>query len=157
MKISKLTFVALSFSTALHAQGIDSQISNCSANKDNAARLSCYDKIAAAINKSSVGTQSATSSYQAIELPDLKVDIKKLSGKKVYVQGAIQTIGEMSFLKSDEMDMTPIMANIENLPREDRKKLANGCQMLICRGTFFGTVRQNMMGMFLNIDKAEWN
>ena len=157
MKSVKFIILSLFLAAASHAQETSSQIANCLNVRDGSARLTCYDRIATTIVKSTSNIQSPENPYQTIDLADLKVDIKGLSGKRLSVFGSIQSVGDISFLKGDEMDMTPIIANIESLPRDDRKKLANGCQMLLCKGRFYGTVRRSPMGMVLGIERVEWN
>lgn len=97
--------------------------------------------------------------YKNIGLPDLKADIGTLVGKKVETTGKLQTVGnlDMVFLKTDEFDMAPVMVNANGLPRDDRKKLLNGCQMVLCVATIGGIVKKTpYMGLQLIADKVAW-
>jgi|688.fasta_scaffold1528260_1 hypothetical protein len=78
-------------------------------------------------------------------------------GKKVSVSALTQTVGQLFMLKSDLMDMTPIVFDIDTLPREDRKKLVNSCQIVPCRAVFFGTIKNFKMGIGLRVEKVIWN
>lgn len=60
-------------------------------------------------------------------------------------------------LKSDLMDMSPILAETEKLPREDRKKLVNGCQMMMCSGTFYGSIKNLPLGIGMSVERVVWN
>lgn len=89
-------------------------------------------------------------------MSDLKVDIKDMMGKRVTVRASVQTMGDISMLKSDPVDMTPVWATTDKLPREDRKKLANGCQLLLCNGLFSGVIHKGVFGPALAVEKVEW-
>jgi hypothetical protein len=82
----------------------------------------CYDKIRDDIVRSNDPRKNTATGYQSISLPDLKVDIKGMTGKRISVYGAVQVMGEMVMLKDGPMDMNPIWINAGNLPRDDRKK-----------------------------------
>ncbi|RYD94409.1 MAG: hypothetical protein EOP50_09565 [Sphingobacteriales bacterium] len=94
--------------------------------------------------------------YAPIDLADLKVDIKQMIGKRVVVSALVQTMGEISMLKSDPLDMAPLWAATDALPRDDRKKLASSCQVVPCRGTFYGVVQRGPLGNTVNLQKADW-
>lgn len=100
---------------------------------------------------------SSESPYPRISMEDLKTDIKEMLGKKVSVSALAQTVGQLFLLKSDLMDMTPIVFDIDTLPREDRKKLVNSCQIVPCRAVFFGTIKSLNMGIGLRVEKVIWN
>ena len=82
--------------------------------------------------------------YKQIELDDLKLDKNELRGKRVAVHAGVQVMGEVAFLKSGPMDMTPIFLDISKLPRDARKKLLSDCSML-CNATVSGRVGEVMM------------
>lgn len=97
--------------------------------------------------------------YKSIGLPDLKVDIGTLVGKKIETTGKLQTAGslDMVFLKTDDFDMAPVMVDGNRLSREDRKKLLNGCQMILCTATIGGTVKKTpYMGLQLIAETVTW-
>lgn len=136
------------------AADISESFAKCAFTKEDRARLACFDKLRDEVFKQNNAT--AANSYQTMSLTDLKVDIKRLVGKKATVSASIQSVGGMNFLKSDEMDMTPVLADADKLPRDDRKKLASSCQMLLCRGQFSGVIKQMPMGLGMSLDKVEW-
>ena len=102
----------------------------------------------------SYGTYAAD--YTPVQLDDLKVDIKTMVGKRIVTKGGAQSLATMNYLKDSPIDMNPVMMNIDSLPREDRKRLANGCQMVLCSGIFYGTIRKGDLGLELNVDKVTW-
>jgi len=93
--------------------------------------------------------------YRPVQLDDLKVDIKQMYGQKIAVSASIQTMGEMSMIKSGLMDMAPILANTDGLPRDDRKKLVTDCQGM-CSGVFYGIIHKSVMGPEIILKKVEW-
>lgn len=107
----------------------------------------------------SASGNAADQSYKNIPLPDLKADIGTLVGKKVETTGKLQTVGnlDMVLLKTDEFDMAPIMVDGNRLPREDRKKLLNGCQMILCVATIVGTVKKTpYLGLQIIAETVTW-
>jgi hypothetical protein len=163
MNISKLIvmtnfFAAMCCCTSSHAADVADEFVKCAQTASDKARLACYDKIRDGIIATYKSKQSQGSdAYQGIDLVDLKVDLKSLKGKKVLTKAYVQVMGEMAMLKSDPMDMAPIFADASNLPREDRKKLANGCQVVLCGGSFSGVVKSLPLGVGLVLDKVVWN
>lgn len=156
MKLAYVALLACGFATAAVADDITSAFSKCAVTKDDRLRLACYDKIRDDVVKANSGTQAPSGGYLDIQLIDLKVDLKKLTGKKVSVSALVQVMGDMAFLKSDDLDMSPVGIDTENLPRDDRKKLASGCQMVLCKGQFFGTVKQLPLGLGVSVDRVAW-
>lgn len=97
--------------------------------------------------------------YQQVALPDLKTDIGVLTGKKVEVVGKIQVIVNLEavMLKTDELDMAPIFVSATGLPRDDRKKMLNGCQVVLCKAAVRGTVRRSpISGGQLIAEEITW-
>lgn len=156
MKGIAILLIATSAVSTVQAEDVTTAFIKCASTKDDRSRLACYDKIKDDIVKAYATSQLPANGYQTIGLVDLKVDLKKLVGKKVSVPALVQIMGEMAMLKSDEMDMAPVFADTEKLPRDDRKKLANGCQMILCKGQFYGTVKQLPLGVGLAVEKVEW-
>lgn len=151
-------FIAIFHSTSVYAEDITESFTKCAITANDKARLACYDKIRDDIVAANKPRQvQGREGYQEIDIADLKVDLKVLKGKKVSTRAYIQVVGEMSMLKSDPMDMAPIFADASNLPREDRKKLANGCQVILCEGVFLGVVKSLPLGVGLTLDKVIWN
>lgn len=101
-------------------------------------------------------TMALAQNAKEMDLTDLKVDAKELIGKQVLVKASIQQMGDMSLLKSDPLDMAPVWADAGKLPRDDRKKLASGCQMVLCSGKFQGTMVKGPMGPTLRLEKVDW-
>ena len=157
-RYSAIFLVAMLASTSSIAEDVTNAFIKCAITKGDKARLACYDKIRDEIVAANSPKPSQVKDpYAAITLADLKTDIKTLKGKKFAVKAAVQTMGEMSMLKSDPMDMSPIFAATESLPREDRKKLLNGCQIVICSGVFYGTVKALPLGIGLALERVVWN
>jgi hypothetical protein len=153
-----LLFVALTACSTSHAEDVTNTFIKCATTKDDKARLACYDKIRDDIVSANRPNQpSAKDTYQPIALTDLKVDIKTLKGKKITTSGYVQVMGEMAMLKSDPMDMAPIFIETDGLPRDDRKKLANGCQVVVCGVTFFGVVKALPLGVGIVASKVVWH
>jgi hypothetical protein len=96
--------------------------------------------------------------YQSVSLADLKVDIQDMKGKKVQTKGEIQVMGSLDgvMLKTDPMDMAPIWLNANKLPRDDKKKLLNGCQVVTCTATVSGTIGQGAFGAALVAESVVW-
>ncbi|WP_136027620.1 hypothetical protein [Klebsiella variicola] len=94
--------------------------------------------------------------YHQIDIADLKVDQKELVGKKLAVAAYVQHIGDTTFLKNGTLDMNPIFANSDKLPREDRKKLVNSCDTGQCAAIFYGAIKSVPEGTKFFIDKVEW-
>jgi hypothetical protein len=144
------------FAASAVAEDITNAFTKCATTKDDKARLACYDSIRDNVVRANTKANEA-GQHQTIALADLKTDIKSMRGQKVAVKANIQTVGGMSMLKSDPMDMAPVFADTESLPREDRKKLLNGCQVILCSGVFYGTVKTMPLGIGLVLEKATWN
>ncbi|MRT30853.1 hypothetical protein [Herbaspirillum sp. CAH-3] len=157
--MKRIFFAAFPLFMSGAAQALDAtdMFSKCAVVKDDKKRLACYDNIRDAAVKEYQAAQQPVKGYAWMKFSDLKVDIKELNGKKVMVGALAQTIGEQLLIKSDELDMNPVFATYDKLPREDRKKLANGCQVILCKGVFYGTVRQLPLGVpGLVLDQVEW-
>lgn len=95
----------------------------------------------------------AIGDYKDIDLVDLKLDIKAMSGKKVAVDGYLQQMGELVLLKLEPMDMTPIWLSIDRLSRDDRKKILQQCASM-CRVHVSGAVQRLPMGMGVVADNV---
>ena len=141
----------------VQAEDVTTAFAKCAVTKDDRSRLVCYDKIRDDLVKAnSPAAQATGNGYKQLNLVDLKVDLKELISKKVAVNSLIQIMGETAMLKSDELDMAPIFADFSKLSRDDRKKLASGCQVVLCKGLFYGVVRQLPLGTGVALDKVEW-
>jgi len=139
------------------AEDVSAAFAKCATTKDDRARLACYDKIRDDLAKANTPSNTGIANgYKQLNLVDLKVDLKELNGKKVAVTSLIQIMGEMAMLKSDELDMAPVFADFTKLPRDDRKKLASGCQVVLCKGLFYGVVRQLPLGTGVALEKVDW-
>lgn len=142
------------FMTSAAAEDVTSAFTKCATTKDDKARLACYDKIRDDIVRANSRPQGQ---YSSVSLADLKTDIKTLRGEKVAVKAYIQTLGGTFLLKSDPMDMAPVFAETDAMPREDRKKLLNGCQVVMCSGAFYGTVKSLPLGPGLALERVTWD
>lgn len=144
------------FAASAVADDITSAFIKCATTKNDKVRLACYDKIRDDVVRANA-KPNGPGQHQTVALEDLKTDIKSMRGQKVAVRASIQTMGEMFMLKSDPMDMAPIFAETDAMPREDRKKLLNGCQVVMCSGIFYGTVKSLPLGIGLALEKVTWN
>ena len=155
-KISLLVVMAL-LSPSIYAEDISQKFADCAIVKLDTTRLKCYDKIRDDAVKSHVAEQNKPKVlYQPIDLLDLKTDIKSLTGKKVSVTGEVQMMGDLAFIKTEAMDMTPITLNINKLPREDRKQLLKSCTALCNNATVNGTVKHGGLGDELVAEQIMW-
>ncbi|EIC82057.1 hypothetical protein [Serratia sp. M24T3] len=139
------------------AEDFTESFSKCVVMDNDQQRLACYDKIRDDIVKSESETKKSTSEYPAIDINDLKVDFEKLNGHKFSVAAYVQSFAGTYFLKSGTMDMNPISANMDNLPREDRKKLISGCQTTLCLGVFYGVVNKDDYETKFIVKKVQWD
>lgn len=123
-----------------HAADVSGAFAKCASTKNDKSRLACYDKIRDDIyGRNTANPKQAARTYQQISLIDLKVDIKEMVGMKIEVSGVLQMLGELIYLKSEPMDMTPLLVNVANVSREERKALLQRCSTL-CNGKVSGTV-----------------
>ena len=153
-----LLLVALVTPSLTFAEDVTNAFAKCAVTKEDKTRLTCYDKIRDDIVRVNASNKEPDKSgYLAMSLVDLKTDLKTLRGKKVSVRAQIQSVGDMQMLKGDPFDMNPVSAESEKLPREDRKKLANGCQINMCSGIFYGTIKSLPLGLGLSIEQINWN
>lgn len=160
MKLKCLILVAAIGAPPLlsHAADESAAFGRCAVIQNDKQRLACYDAIRdRSIAEYRASLKPGTSTPQ-MALADLKTDIRELNGKRVTTAGKIQVVGglEMVFLKTDEFDMAPVTMRADGLPREDRKKLLNGCQMVLCSATVVGTVRRTPIGFELNAESVAW-
>jgi hypothetical protein len=152
MKTMVLLCVAITSATAVMAGDAEDAIAKCATLKDAKARVACYDKIGTGVKGA-----SGKDAYVSMSLSDLKTDIKSLRGKKIAVEASVQTMGEMHMLKDGPMDMAAVFAEMDKLPRQDRKKLVDGCQFILCSGVFYGTVKLLPLGMGLDVERITWD
>lgn len=140
------------------AEDVTDAFIKCAITKRDKQRLACYDRIRDQLVAQNTPGKSQGSRYSEINLADLKTDIRQLKGKKVETVGKVQVMGglEMVMLKTDEFDMAPVMVSAEGLPREDRKKMLNGCQIVLCTARISGTVKKGPMGDQLVAEKVSW-
>jgi hypothetical protein len=150
--------IAIIVATPVMAEDVTDVFTKCAITKDDRARLACYDSMRDGIVRANTPSQiHDKEAYISMSLADLKTDIKTLRNKKIAVKALIQTIGEMYMLKSDPMDMSPLFAETEKLPREDRKKLVSGCQVVVCSGVFYGTIKNLPLGVGMSVERVTWN
>ncbi|OQB47423.1 MAG: hypothetical protein BWY02_02135 [bacterium ADurb.Bin157] len=98
---------------------------------------------------------AATATYQSMDLIDLKIDIASLMGKKVKVKALGQLCGDMFLIKKDMMDVSPIIVETKDLPREQRKYIIQNCN-LGAPVIIYGTVGTVMFQNGLIAEKIEW-
>lgn len=157
MKNQVLIAVLALATSAAFADEVTDAVIKCATTNDTRARLGCYDNLARGIvqkNKSHPDREAGTA-YKDMDLLDLKADIKSLGGKKVRVAGSLQMMGELAMLRSDPMDMTPVMVNIEKLPREDRKQALKGC-LTYCGVQISGRVANGPLGQEVIAENVVW-
>lgn len=137
------------------AEDYTEAFSKCAVTDDDKQRLACYDKIRDDIVKNE--QQKPNSQYPNIDINDLKVDLGNLNGKKFSVAAYVQSFAGVYFIKSNSMDMNPITADMDKLPREDRKKLISECQTKLCLGVFYGAVSNRDYQTKFVVSKVEWD
>lgn len=83
--------------------------------------------------------------YQRIDFIDLQVDINDMIGEWIEVRANAQVLGGMTMLSPPGrmFDMNPIMADTDDLPRDDRAFLLRRCSDS-CRVTLRGEVAEIM-------------
>ncbi len=81
-------------------------------------------------------------SYLNITLQDLRLDLNELVGEDVEVSAQGMYVSDMFMLKSKQMDANPLLIQVDNLSREERKNIMNKCSDLTkdCQITIFGRV-----------------
>lgn len=153
----KVLVVSFLVSGNVLAEDISDAFIKCATTKDDRQRLACYDRIRDQIVEQ-YKSNAQQSQYSRINLADLKTDLRQLLGRKVETSGKIQVMGglEMIMLKTDELDMAPVMMQADGLPRDDRKKLLNSCQVVLCKASVSGTIRKGSMGNQLVAEKVLW-
>ena len=80
-----------------------------------------------------------------VDIDDLKLDIKTMKGQLIRVSGVLQVFGGMAMLKDKPFDMSPIMINTSDLPRNDRKRILESCSTL-CKTTLTARVDTSAFG-----------
>lgn len=121
----------------------DDRIEKCSAISDDATRLACFDKLS---DKRPAATASGKADYREVDLSDLKVDKEHMIGERIRVRAQIQIMGDMGFLKSEMMDMTPLYFTFNRLPREQRKAIIEHCTVP-CDAIVYGRVANAPLGI----------
>lgn len=140
------------------AEDMSQDFARCGVVREDRQRLTCYDSIRDRALAAYKASNSKGASRRQIALADLKTDMRDLVGTKVTTGGKLQVVGglEIVFLKTDEMDMAPVTMKADGLPREDRKKLLNGCQVVLCKAVVTGTVRKSFTGQELVAESVSW-
>jgi hypothetical protein len=72
---------------------------------------------------------TAAPTYRAMSITDLKLDIAQMAGQRVAVRARLMVVGGMAMLTDPRQpfDTNPVMADTENLPREDRQYILTQC------------------------------
>jgi len=97
----------------------------------------------------SQSSASPTPTIPLIGLDDLRVDMASMQGKKVRVRGVGFYMMDMFMLKKSMTDMSPVLVNISNLVRDQRKEIISRCGdmmkgcILIVQGTVGKVSNQN--------------
>ncbi len=156
-----LAVVLAMLSAPVFADGVTDAFIRCMATQDDHKRLACYDKLgadmAAAAEGGAVPPRARAAKYQKVDLLDLKVDMKQLSGKKVAVEGVVLMLGEMMYLGTEPGDASSVSVNVEKLPREDRKRLRKDCADACGRVQVNGTVQKDALDNFeIAADQIMW-
>jgi hypothetical protein len=129
-----------------------SRIEACSFNKDKERRLDCFDTLAKEIlAKSTISAED----YQVIEYVDLKTDIASMRGKRISVKGFMLLLGENLVIYKEAGQMSAIFANIDNVPRDERRQFMNDCGSG-CVGTVKGKIGDVMMQPGIKVEHIEF-
>lgn len=99
---------------------------------------------------------SAKPRYRPMSYTDFLLDHGKLKGQRIQLKASIQSAMNVTFLRRNELDSNPVMAEIEELSREDRKKILTLCQHVTCSGTFYAQVRDGMGFPAIKVERIEW-
>lgn len=151
-----LLFVTLSGTVYASDMDITQDFIKCAQTKNGAARLQCYDSIEARIIKENNQlTSSLYPQYRKMDLVDLKTDIRKLFGKKVAVTGMLQMFAGVAMLKTDALDATPVMVDIDHLPRDDRRHIFSDCST-VCNIEVLGHMEPGVLGGQIVADRLAW-
>lgn len=115
-------------------------LTRCRGIAEPTQRLKCYDDLAGP----SPAAAAPAGEYQRIDINDLKVDRNQMRGKKIETLGRVSTMGEMVVLSAGQMDTSPIFVDATRVPRDQRRKLVEQCN-LGCRAMIRGTIGTVMM------------
>lgn len=99
---------------------------------------------------------SSTSRYKPIAYTDFLLDHGKMKGQRIRLKASIQSSMNVTFLRRNELDSNPVMAEIDDLSREDRKKILTLCQHVSCSGEFYGQVQEGTLFPKIKIERIEW-
>lgn len=92
------------------------------------------------------------------DIDDIKVDGASLQGRAVKVQGkGVYIMNQFMLIKNNE-DTSPIMVNIEELNRKQRKEILQKCSKLMtpCDLTVHGTASNNGSQFGISATIVEW-
>ncbi|MFC2252508.1 hypothetical protein ACETRX_22925 [Labrys portucalensis] len=98
-------------------------------------------------------TNSGAQEYRPMSVDDYRVDQKQLLGQKVDISGFVFMMSE-AWLKRDQMDAITTRLDVEDLPREDRKRLLTDCQYG-CAVRLWGTVSNISFVRGITVEKIE--
>lgn len=101
---------------------------------------------------------SPGASAPLLDMDDLRLDMASLDGKKVRVRGVGNYMMDMFMLKKSMTDMSPMIVDITQLPRDQRREIMKQCSDLMsgCRVTVHGTVGKVSFQKGLLAERIEW-
>lgn len=92
-----------------------------------------------------------------MDLDDLRLDLASLTDRKVRVRAVGSYMMNSFILKKSMTDMSPIIVDISNLQREERRQIIQQCSDIMsgCRITVSGTVRKGSLQNKLSAESIE--
>jgi tetratricopeptide (TPR) repeat protein len=92
-----------------------------------------------------------------MDLDDLRLDLASLTDRKVRVRAVGSYMMNSFILKKSMTDMSPIIVDISNLQREERRQIIQQCSDIMsgCRVTVSGTVRKGSLQNKLSAESIE--
>lgn len=93
-----------------------------------------------------------------LDLDDVRLDIASLKGKFIRVQAIGAYVFDTFQLRKSEMDMSPVIVNIEKLDRASRKQIMQRCANPItpCRVVVEGKAEKNLVQIVINAETIQW-
>ena len=123
----------------------------------------CLEKLAPQANKNGATTTTiqpkAPVRPPTMDLDDFRLDFASLNGKKVRVKGIGNYMMNMFMLKGHPMDMSPIIADISKLSREQQRQILQKCSDIMtggCNVIVFGTAGKVNFQNGIVAESVEW-
>lgn len=102
--------------------------------------------------------EMVTSNLAPISTDDFRLDYSSLKGKKVLVEGEVLYMMNIFTLKKNNMDLSPILIDVSNLPRDEQKKILQECATLtsVCKGVVYGIAGKVMYQNGIIAEGIQW-